>query len=456
MAEPTSCPVSPKDPDHDQAQDALSDPKGGFASLPQSPKAQAALVVLDRTLRDAGFDVSCLDALDEQLLRSPTDCFSDICWAAAVQEERVRHKQDTFQELDVDIIDMGVDVDAMHTRQMDVQTPKKEPRGISVPSPPKQFAVRRKPPPTTPLSSSLSSAESEDFAGQNLDPRKRLVEDAAPSPPYHEKKVLVSLRSFRFGDPRIPIRTSPWHPLLPPPHLFLVRVPRNLMPEISFVHIQTVPITPSTYEAHHINLPLTLDAPSSPLFQSKDCPDVLAASGVRMLYSNPNDSVHYFPVPRDREKKERRERTSSSSRDSNRKKSHSQSRTQALAQSQSPALSSYSPYSPSQKPKKSSGVKKQKQRPQISSPTPIPSPFPNVMDVSTNASSAHAHAIPIAIPTFPDSGYNAYLSSAPPCPLSAEYNLSPPSTPKSPNGKLWVISNAYSSLTGRKRVKSTV
>lgn len=441
----SSSPVStdPHEPDNehdnDQAQDVFPDPKDGLVSLPQSPLAQAALFVLDRTLRDTGFDISCLDALDEQLLRSPTDSFLDICWTAAVQEERVQRKQDVFQELNVDVVDMGVDVDAVHGDQMHTveKYPKIEPRGISVPSTPQQsFAVRRKPPPTlSPLSSSLSSAESEILVDQSLDPRRKLVEDAAPSPQYHEKKVL------------------------------------------------TLPITPSTYEAHHINLPLTSDAlsPKPTILttnnKTKDCPDVLAASGVRMLYSNPNDSVHYFPVPRGREKKERRDRTSSSSRESNRKKSQPQSRTQAQTQSQSSASTLHSSPSSSQlrsqqqaqgyaqkqagtKPKKSNGVKKQKQRLQISSPTPIPSPFPNiVVDANANTNAAHAHAIPIAIPTFPASGYNAYLSatSSPPCPpLPAGYSPSPPSTPKSANGKLRVISNAYSTLTGRRRVKSTV
>ena len=224
----SSSPVStdPHEPnnehDNDQAKDVFSDPKDGLVSLPQSPLAQAALFVLDRTLRDTGFDISCLDALDEQLLRSPTDSFLDICWTAAVQEERVQRKQDVFQELNVDVVDMGVDVDAVHGDQMHTveKYPKIEPRGISVPSTPQQsFAVRRKPPPTlSPLSSSLSSAESEILVDQSLDPRRKLVEDAAPSPQYHEKKVLVSSRSFRFR----PLRN-----LLPPPLLFAFLVFRG-------------------------------------------------------------------------------------------------------------------------------------------------------------------------------------------------------------------------------------
>lgn len=33
------------------------------------------------------FDASCLDALDEQLLVSPVECFVELCWAAAVHDD---------------------------------------------------------------------------------------------------------------------------------------------------------------------------------------------------------------------------------------------------------------------------------------------------------------------------------------------------------------------------------
>jgi hypothetical protein len=33
------------------------------------------------------FDVTCLGALDEQLLYAPKDCFLDICWAEAVYDD---------------------------------------------------------------------------------------------------------------------------------------------------------------------------------------------------------------------------------------------------------------------------------------------------------------------------------------------------------------------------------
>lgn len=41
----------------------------------------------DCALCGVDLDVSCLDALDEQLLLSPVECFSELCWASAVQDE---------------------------------------------------------------------------------------------------------------------------------------------------------------------------------------------------------------------------------------------------------------------------------------------------------------------------------------------------------------------------------
>ncbi|KIK19021.1 hypothetical protein PISMIDRAFT_683574, partial [Pisolithus microcarpus 441] len=93
---------------HGDAEQNPADHTNSF-SAPQSP-ASPSFIAIDSALRDAGFDASCLDALDEQLLRSPTDCFSDICWAAAVQDEHVRRHQREVVELDVDIVDMGVNV----------------------------------------------------------------------------------------------------------------------------------------------------------------------------------------------------------------------------------------------------------------------------------------------------------------------------------------------------------
>lgn len=43
--------------------------------------------VFDSSLREVDFDVTCLSALDEQLLHSPKDCFLDVCWAEAVYDE---------------------------------------------------------------------------------------------------------------------------------------------------------------------------------------------------------------------------------------------------------------------------------------------------------------------------------------------------------------------------------
>ncbi|KAG2129855.1 uncharacterized protein EDB93DRAFT_1256058 [Suillus bovinus] len=53
----------------------------GPAGLEQS------LWTFDSSLREVDFDVTCLGALDEQLLYAPKDCFLDICWAEAVYDD---------------------------------------------------------------------------------------------------------------------------------------------------------------------------------------------------------------------------------------------------------------------------------------------------------------------------------------------------------------------------------
>ncbi|KAG1734616.1 hypothetical protein EDB19DRAFT_1911016 [Suillus lakei] len=45
--------------------------------------------IFDSSLREVDFDVTCLGALDEQLLHAPKDCFLDICWAEAVYDDEV-------------------------------------------------------------------------------------------------------------------------------------------------------------------------------------------------------------------------------------------------------------------------------------------------------------------------------------------------------------------------------
>ncbi|KAI6100540.1 hypothetical protein F5141DRAFT_303462 [Pisolithus sp. B1] len=363
--------------------------------------------------------------------------FQDICWAAAVQDEQIRRHQREAVELDVDVVDMGVNVGAVGEKQMNEleKSRKNGDRDVYIPpspplSPQRSKPVKRPPPvqttltsvPAVPLPSSPSSADSEDMIGLDAVPRKRTV-DAVPSPFLHEKKV--------------------------PPKL-----------------------APSAYETHHIDLILTSSVPSSlPLSPTAnglmmgrgDRPDVLAASEARILYSNPNESVHYFPVSRDREKKGRREPTTSASRDANRKKCHPQSR--AHTQMQSPASSpSHSPSSSRSRSQGPGGKKSRKQRFEISDPVPLP---PHVASAiagatNTNTSTTHVHTIPIPIPTFPASGYYAFPPSTPPPPppplgmLDVVDNLHVPSTPKSPGRTLRKISSAYSTLTGRKRVKSTV
>lgn len=430
--------VMPEYQHHGDAEQNPADHTNSF-SAPQSP-ASPSFIAIDSALRDAGFDASCLDALDEQLLRSPTDCFSDICWAAAVQDEHVRRHQREVVELDVDIVDMGVNVGVVGEEQMNelAKSGKKGGRDVYVPPSPPLSPQRPKPmkgpPPvqtTIPsvpagrLSSSPSSADSEETMDLDPMPRKKIV-DAVPSPPSHEKKM--------------------------PPKL-----------------------APSAYETHHIDLILTSPVPSPlPLSPTTNGmmmgrggrPDVLAASEARILYSNPNESVHYFPVPRDREKKGRRERTTSASRDANRKKFHPQSRTHTQAQSptSSPSHSPSSSGSSKSHSQGPGGKKSRKQRFEISSPVPLPSHVASAMAgaTNTNMSTTHVHTMPIPIPTFPASGYYTFPPSTPPPPPpplgmpDVMDHLHVPSTPKSPGKTLRKISSAYSTLTGRKRVKSTV
>jgi hypothetical protein len=42
-------------------------------------------LILDQTTTDAGFDIECLDGLDEMLLFSPVDAFAAVCWDTAIQ-----------------------------------------------------------------------------------------------------------------------------------------------------------------------------------------------------------------------------------------------------------------------------------------------------------------------------------------------------------------------------------
>ncbi|KAG1830190.1 hypothetical protein EV424DRAFT_319011 [Suillus variegatus] len=48
---------------------------------------ERSIWIFDSSLREVDFDVTCLGALDEQLLYAPKDCFLDICWAEAVYDD---------------------------------------------------------------------------------------------------------------------------------------------------------------------------------------------------------------------------------------------------------------------------------------------------------------------------------------------------------------------------------
>ncbi|KAL4068672.1 hypothetical protein V8B97DRAFT_785372 [Scleroderma yunnanense] len=53
----------------------------------QSDTQTVSINVLHRSLRNVEFDPSCLDCLDQQLLLSPADSFSEVCYSEAVHEQ---------------------------------------------------------------------------------------------------------------------------------------------------------------------------------------------------------------------------------------------------------------------------------------------------------------------------------------------------------------------------------
>ncbi|KAI6015580.1 hypothetical protein EDC04DRAFT_643766 [Pisolithus marmoratus] len=53
----------------------------------QSDTQTVSLKVFQRSLRNVEFDPSCLDCLDQQLLLSPADSFSEVCYTEAVHDQ---------------------------------------------------------------------------------------------------------------------------------------------------------------------------------------------------------------------------------------------------------------------------------------------------------------------------------------------------------------------------------
>ncbi|KAG9312252.1 hypothetical protein JVU11DRAFT_7554 [Chiua virens] len=85
-----SAPPSPLPTERDPSQMNDKDPKKCEESAADwPPLAHSAIlsVAADWALCGAQLDVSCLDALDEQLLLSPVESFTEMCWVAAVQED---------------------------------------------------------------------------------------------------------------------------------------------------------------------------------------------------------------------------------------------------------------------------------------------------------------------------------------------------------------------------------
>ncbi|KIK97633.1 hypothetical protein PAXRUDRAFT_135923, partial [Paxillus rubicundulus Ve08.2h10] len=165
---------------------------------------------LDSALHEVEFDPSCLDALDEQLLRSPTECFSDMCWAAAVEDD--------------------VAVPVLHTPK-----PRSGPRSRNC----DYGAV---------------------LGGTRVVGRPREGQDRAFLNKIQPPREAVS-QFFALA--------------VPPPGT-------GLLPSSPASHV-----TSSTFPKQY---------------------SVLAASEQHLLYNNPNESVHYFPVPSDQSMRRRRKK----------------------------------------------------------------------------------------------------------------------------------------------------
>jgi len=85
-APPTPFVPSPREPYamYDQDPKTCEESATGWRSLP-SPGLLS--IADDCASCGVDLDVSCLDALDEQLLATPVESFIDLCWTAAVQDD---------------------------------------------------------------------------------------------------------------------------------------------------------------------------------------------------------------------------------------------------------------------------------------------------------------------------------------------------------------------------------
>ncbi|KAG0708552.1 hypothetical protein DFH29DRAFT_422898 [Suillus ampliporus] len=80
----------------DPSSPTLADP---VTPVPAVLEPSHPVWIFDSSLREVDFDVTCLSALDEQLLHAPKDCFLDICWAEAVYDE------DEVPELQLELVE---------------------------------------------------------------------------------------------------------------------------------------------------------------------------------------------------------------------------------------------------------------------------------------------------------------------------------------------------------------
>ncbi|KAH7911332.1 hypothetical protein BJ138DRAFT_937757 [Hygrophoropsis aurantiaca] len=163
------------------------------------------------------FDRSCLDTLDEQLLRSPTDSFFDVCWSTAVEDE--------------------------------VPVPVLEP------VPARSHAKRR--------GKYASGASASVTGNRTVEMKDRHWLNRAPA----------MMEACAHSIPSSP--TSLTSPSSPHSSIFPASPPGR--------YYDATPASPTT---HHYN--------------------TILASESRLPYHNPNDSVHFFPVPVQHARRQRR------------------------------------------------------------------------------------------------------------------------------------------------------
>ncbi|KAI6007558.1 hypothetical protein F5J12DRAFT_905477 [Pisolithus orientalis] len=123
-------------------------------------RTPVSLKVLQRSLRNVEFDPSCLDCLDQQLLLSPADSFSEVCYTEAVHEQplqpRIRKRTTLYDRTAMSEEDPYHDWD----ENMSIRWKKLSSRKPLPPSPPTQAQSKNTTPRMSTQDSMLAALES--------------------------------------------------------------------------------------------------------------------------------------------------------------------------------------------------------------------------------------------------------------------------------------------------------